>query len=866
VQEEADISTAGTLMTTDTADREQRDRLAGLYETDHHQKSIARQDIDRPLLIVAGAGSGKTNTLCTRAIEMIKQGVAAETIMVITFTNKAAGELSERIGKLMEANGMKDASPPHSSTFHSWCYKLIREYYVKLGLSEAPDIVTEDGDLKLALHLGFVLLDDCHMLVQCETMLAIPHPDSGDGPGGQGTILKKDRLRRWDAVKAQATERLDWQEPPADPAPDGGMEQNVRAKLNSTMLKSDFAAHSVLYHFLRGHFHRIRELRDITATPLARPLHPPGHSGFAESDAYYAYNLGFVQSSKTRGYLATSYNIQKRSMIEAYNAVLRMANVVDYDDMLAMANDVLKSPTILQITREKYRYLLIDEFQDLNTVQMDLVMLLQKDAGRITAVGDERQSIYGFRGATCKSNFSRFLENFVDANMANTNNVPRSLVGSMESLVINYRSHRSIVDLGNIVATAVNTNSEDLLTRLRVPLQAQPSVPMMPVVVSSSETADSEARSMARKIRSLVYSRACQPKDIAVLFRALKLKRHRPSSCLEIELLDLGIPYVIRGGASFIGDASVQNLLAPLRLMVDRTDDAAMRTCLSEFVPNIGPRFIERICAMEPDTSDDTSVYGKAERILDTKVLPKHARASLKQFMDTIGQWDQGMGEMTLQELVSTVCCEYAADGLAMAMAKLSITSARRSRSDGSGREQDFGKKSITTVLRNTVAIFFSGHVQGAAVAKLRFKDSDMCSHAMLRSFLAYVSLMAGISKDTIWAGVDAVVISTVHQAKGLEWEHVFISNFNEGTFPMKYRGDPEAVAARLDRPAEELDSAEKNYYNEESNIAYVAITRAKRGLYISVIETNPFYGIARSSGVRAVPSRYLPVAMWPLK
>ncbi|ORX66004.1 hypothetical protein DL89DRAFT_270398 [Linderina pennispora] len=590
-------------MTTDTADKEQRDRLAGLYETDHHQRSIARQDIDRPLLIVAGAGSGKTNTLCTRAIEMIKQGVAAETIMVITFTNKAAGELSERIGKLMEANGMKGASPPHSSTFHSWCYKLIREYYVKLGLSEAPDIVTEDGDLKLALHLGL----SCSTTATC-----------------------------WFSAKPCSLSRLQ------------------------------------------------------TAV-MAQPI-------LCCTTSCAAISTGSEGS------------------------------------VTSLPDHLLVRCILRPFWLRTVRCLLCISFG---------ICSIQQDA-RIPGYELRHPEAVHDRGVQCEPDHP--ADHTRKCRWIWSCSCRRTLAASQQS------------------ATSDRASMASVVPHAKATLAGSWKTLLMPIWPTPTMCPEASLEAWSR------YRLACQPKDIA-------LKRHRPSACLEIELLDLGIPYVIRGGASFIGGASVQNLLAPLRLMVDRTDDAAMRTCL------------KRICAMEPDASGDSSVYGKAERVLDTK-----------QFMDTIGQWDQGIGEMTLQELVSTVCCEYA----------LSITSARRSRSDGSGSEQNFGQKSITTMLRNTVAIFFSGRVQGAAAVKLRFKDSDMCSHAMLRAFLAY---------DTSWAGVDAVVIST--------WEH--------GTFPMKYR----------DRP--------------ESNIAY-------RGLYISVIETNPFYGMARSSGVRAVPSRYLPVAMWPLK
>ncbi|KAJ1943993.1 hypothetical protein FBU59_002733 [Linderina macrospora] len=139
-----------------------------------------------------------------------------------------------------------------------------------------------------------------------------------------------------------------------------------------------------------------------------------------------------------------------------------------------------------------------------------------------------------------------------------------------------------------------------------------------------------------------------------------------------------------------------------------------------------------------------------------------------------------------------------------------------------------------------------------------------MCSPEMLRAFLAHVSVMAGLAKGDGTAGMDAVVVSTVHQAKALEWEHVFLPHFNEGLFPMKYRGEPDAVFKRINHQLQEVLDAPFKHDVEESHIAYVAITRAKRSLYISFLEAVPAVWMKTSLGDTPKPSQYLPRPMAP--
>ncbi|KAJ2023132.1 actin organization and endocytosis protein, partial [Coemansia sp. S85] len=174
------FQSAGTLVKNevitidDTDDDEKPTEISEGMRLDTTQDYISKLDIDRPLLIVAGAGSGKTTTLCARVIEMIRRGVVPTSILVITFTNKAAGELKDRIKKYMEASQMDSGGRmPFASTFHSWCYGLIMRNYRLVGLAQCPMITAADSEHLAVLKVALQRIEDCRMLALCEGLLGL---------------------------------------------------------------------------------------------------------------------------------------------------------------------------------------------------------------------------------------------------------------------------------------------------------------------------------------------------------------------------------------------------------------------------------------------------------------------------------------------------------------------------------------------------------------------------------------------------------------------------------------------------------------------------------------------------------------------
>ncbi|KAJ2773116.1 hypothetical protein IWQ57_001451 [Coemansia nantahalensis] len=860
---------------------------------DETQERISKMGIEKPLLIVAGAGSGKTSTLCARVVEMIRHGVEPARILVITFTNKAADELKARIVKYMRASGLlpaDDGRPvaqgrlPHASTFHSWCFRLLMAHYERLGWKACPLVAAVEAEHMKIMGLAVDQIEDCRRLVQCEQMLDIPVSGGDAAPvDKEQSIYVDDAEPRWQRVLEAATERTgftaDHLQPAVVVAAARGPAKRARVAVKAEKTQAQLSVTRVLYEHLYARIGRARGLVDLVANKLAFEKEFPGKDPRREM-------MNFVYRAKSRGDGPELYPQLERSVLAAYNGTLRRFGLVDFDDLLKSAEQLLDDERILATVRGEYPYLLVDEFQDFNQLQTRLVLRMQTGIGRVTAVGDERQSIYAFRGAACESNFRLFLETFVDATVRRTKAEDEEEdgagdvtegggKGSMECLTRNYRSHQSIVDLGNIVARDTIGGSE-LLTRLRVPLQAQESAPVVPVAVWHATDVANEGELVAERIRGLVNSGTCPASEIAVLSRCLQFGTYRPTGQIEAALLRRGIPFVVRGGHSALKSRRMQLLMALVRVVANSDDDIAFEACMVELAVDVGPATANIIRALGNDKIASLALAEKAERAaaLPT-LLPRDARAGLRAFLDILQDLRARIGKVPLRDFIRSMFAEHIEP-----VADDDAPAPQPSAAPEDGEPNDLV---LDLALAVVDSLFMSPDVLPAHLVEAAADPDAPCSLELLCAFSSQLCLLSTAAedagrvrkpakKDAKAAASDAgppagaVVITTVHQAKGLEWEHVFVPHFNECLFPMGYRGATTAdrARARMDpRLQAELARGEAAHFCEEGRLAYVAITRAKVGLYITVLNQYPMAWMKRLFGSDCTSSRYLPNVMY---
>lgn len=425
---------------------------------------------DGPLLILAGAGSGKTKVLTTRIAYLIKEeGVNPENILAITFTNKAAGEMKERIEKLIGKTILQ------ASTFHSFGVKILRENYDKLGYKN-----------------NFVIMDSDDSLTLVKKIIK----DLGYDP------------KRFNPYM-------------------------IRNKISSN--KAEFVMPEEYKKFVHS------EEDDII------------------------------------------YKVYKK-----YQEILFKNNSVDFDDLLILPLKLFKeNPEVLDYYQEKYRYILIDEYQDTNQAQYLIVKSLAKKYRNIACVGDNDQSIYMFRGANYK-NILNFEKDYPDAEII--------------MLEQNYRSTKTILNAANSVIKNNNFRKDKNLWSDKEEGEK----------ISFYKAYDEvdEVFYIIRKIKELVSSGASY-KDIAILYRT-----NAQSRVFEQELLKQNLPFRIIGSFYFYSRKEIKDLLAYLRLIHNSDDDISLMRCINTPKRGIGPKTISEI--EESATFYNTSMF---EAIKDGKAL-----------------------------------------------------------------------------------------------------------------------------------------------------------------------------------------------------------------------------------------------------
>ena len=400
-----------------------------------------------PVLVLAGAGTGKTRVITYRVAHLIESGVPANAILAVTFTNKAAGVMKERIGNLLRASG-RDSSDVWVSTFHSFCARLLRREAVNRG---------------------------CPAISPSMMMTTKPLPSN--------------------------------------------------AHCNSSIYRRTTIPRAALRS-------QISHAKNHGITPDEM-----------ETDAAKMRD----ESRKTAA-----------SVFRAYNEMLRKASALDFDDLLLRAVELLRDhPNVRAAWNSRFHYLMVDEFQDTNRAQEELVRLLAGSRKNVCVVGDEDQSIYGWRGARA-GNLKRFTEDFPGAKTIR--------------LEENYRSTQTILD----AAAAVVRNNSD---RLGKTLQATRGAGK-PLRFFEAPDAPAEAEFISGELSSLVRNDPAA--RVAVLYRT-----GAQSRSFEEVLRRLGIRYRVVGGFSFYERAEVRNALAYVRLLFHPEDDIALLRVL-----NVPPRGI----------------------------------------------------------------------------------------------------------------------------------------------------------------------------------------------------------------------------------------------------------------------------------
>jgi DNA helicase-2/ATP-dependent DNA helicase PcrA len=606
---------------------------------------------DGPLLVLAGAGTGKTRVLTTRVAHLLATGRAFPgELLVVTFTNKAAREMRERL----EAMVGRAAEGMWLGTFHAIAARILRRHAELVGLKSSFTILDTDDQLRLLKQL-----------------IAAANIDE----------------RRWPA----------------------------RALLGVIERWKD-----------RG---------------LGPDKVPPGDgSGYADGRALELYRQ--------------------------YQERLATVNAVDFGDLLLHNLALLTgNPEILESYQHRFRYVLVDEYQDTNTAQYLWLRLLAQRHRNLCCVGDDDQSIYSWRGAQVE-NILRFETDF-----------PGALVVRLEE---NYRSTPEILAAAaGIIAHNRGRLGKTLWTRAGAGDKA---------MVRGLWDAEQEARWVGDEIEAL-QRRGHDLSEVAILVRAGFQTRE-----FEERFIALALPYRVIGGPRFYERQEIRDALAYLRLVNQPADDLAFDRIVNTPRRGIGTASLQALHAFA--RVEELPLAEAARRLITSDKLPRAAQKALAGFVAALDRWRDTAGQITHTELVQQVLDESGYTGMLQS----------DSSPDAPGRLEN---------------------LKELVVAMAEFEN--------LGGFLEHVSLVMDNAADS---SGDMVNLMTLHSAKGLEFESVFLPGWEEGLFPSQ-RSMEESGLSGLE---------------EERRLAYVGLTRARRRAFVSFTANRRIHGQWQS----AVRSRFI--------
>jgi DNA helicase II / ATP-dependent DNA helicase PcrA len=605
-----------------------------------------------PVLVLAGAGTGKTAALTARLAHLIATRRAwPSEILAVTFTNKAAREMRERVGRIV---GDAVEGMPWLGTFHAIGAKMLRRHAELVGLQSNFTILDTDDQLRLLKQL-----------------IAAADLDEKRWPARQLAGL----IDRW--------KNRGW------------------------------------------------EPRQVDA---------------AESEAYA--------------------NGKGAAMYAQYQERLKALNACDFGDLLLHMLTILKTRRdVLDLYQNRFKYILVDEYQDTNQAQYLWLRLLAQERKNICCVGDDDQSIYSWRGAEV-ANILRFEKDF-----------PGAKIIRLEQ---NYRSTPHILGAASGV---IAQNSGRLGKTLWTERDKGEKVRVIGVWDGPEE-----ARRIGEEIESF-QRRGGRLDDVAILVRAQFQTRE-----LEDRFIAIGLPYRIVGGFRFYERAEIRDALAYLRVIAQPADDLAFERIVNTPKRGLGDKAVGKVHAFA--RAAGVSLFSAAAQILDTDELAGAARKSLAGLVADFARWRARLDELPHPELARLVLDE--SGYTAMLQADRSAESAGR-------------LENLTELTR------------------------AMEEYETLGAFLEHVSL---VMENDAARDEAKVTIMTIHAAKGLEFDTVFLAGWEEGVFPSQ----------------RSLDEGGNASLEEERRLAYVAITRARRKCVIVHAANRRIYGQWTSS----IPSRFV--------
>ena len=616
---------------------------------DEQRNAVANPN--QHLLVLAGAGSGKTRVLVHRIAWVLQAEQASPfAVLAVTFTNKAAREMRGRIESLLgqSFNGM------WVGTFHGLAHRLLRAHWSEAGLVQDFQILDSDDQLRLIKRINKSL-----------------HIDDD----------------KWPAKQCQ------WY-------------------INSQ-----------------------------------------------KDEGLRAANIDHFEDDYTKTML---------QVYATYEEACNRGGMIDFGEILLRAHELwLRNPQLLAHYQKRFQHILVDEFQDTNSIQYAWLRVLAGTDNHLMVVGDDDQSIYGWRGAKIE-NIQQFNVDFPDAEMVR--------------LEQNYRSTATILNAANkLIANNQGRLGKNLWTEGGEGEQ---------ISVYGAFNEQDEARFIVDRVQDW-FNGGNRRSDAAILYRSNAQSRE-----LEEALLRVGMPYRIYGGHRFYERLEIKNALSYLRLLINRDDDTALERVINVPTRGIGGRTLDQVRSLARE--ENCSLWQACTRCVNEALLSGRASNAVLAFLQLIDKLQSACDVLELHEKAEYI---IAHTGLIQ------------------HHEKEGGEKARARIENLEELVNAANNFDDPDISE----DFDLKSNAFLSAFLDKAALDAGDTQAD--ESADAVQLMTLHSAKGLEFQLVFLAGLEEGLFPHRMSMD------------------NINGLEEERRLCYVGITRAKSKLYLSHAESRRMHG-----------------------
>ncbi len=629
------------------------------------------------MLVLAGAGSGKTRVVTTRIARLVQNGVLPRSLLAMTFTNKAAAEMLERVEKLV---GPKAAHDLTVGTFHSFGLTVLRAETRALGLRGGRFVIYDQADCTGAVR---------------EVLRSVKGTRNYD----VGAILGRISVAK---------------------------------------------------------------------------------NAFVPPDRYAA-------ELEQRGVEPSEYDEITAIVYPRYVAMMRSLQAFDFDDLICeVVNLWRKRAEVLEKYRQRFRFVIVDEYQDTNQAQLELLRALCEEHRNVCVVGDDDQSIYAWRGADVR-NILDFERHFPGAKVV--------------KLQENYRSNANVLRVAaNVLDKSSARRHEKTIVATRAAAE--------PVEVVVCSDAELEAKFVARTIEAEVRSGRHRPRDFAVLYRS-----NLQSPEVESALREQGLPVRMIGGTQFFERKEVKDLLAYLKLAFDPDDEIAARRAINYPARGVGEVALDKIATYA--TVHGLSLLEAARRAHEIKGLGSAAFAGCRAFGTIVAETVSALDRGEPSAEVARGVCERI----------------------GLKADLDAGSSS------NAIAARRWANVEGLLGVFARRDARGLGDKDRFEEFLRLLALRPPEDDES---HADAVTLTTMHGAKGLEFPYVFIVGLEEGLLPHARTQTERATDVPMGDAGASVE--------EERRLFYVSVTRAKDKLYLCRARRRTL----RGKLVTRTPSRFL--------